>query len=151
MVVELVPVATAVAAAAGAGVDVTDLVLDGDRGRDALPESALRPWGMVYLVVMRVCKIRGGNGVRFFFGGVFSLAGRNCVGRGGGGKRTVVGRAERRRVEFCSQDCAVGRYGILCQVQRVPDEKTRLVRGGEGKMRVVEFRKALNAFLLFVV
>lgn len=27
----------------------------------------------------------------------------------GGGGNTVVGRAERRRVEFSSQDCAVGR------------------------------------------
>lgn len=27
--------------------------------------------------------------------------------------RVVVGRAERRRAEFWSQDCAVGRYGIV--------------------------------------
>lgn len=44
----------------------------------------------------------------------------------GGGEEvgsTVVGRAERRRVEFWSQDCAVGRYGIFSL-------------GAEGKMRV---------------
>lgn len=51
-------------------------------------------------------------------------------GGGGKGGRTVVGRAERRWVEFCSQDCAVGRYGMLCRIQDGWDEKS-VFGGGE--------------------
>ena len=43
-------------------------------------------------------------------GGIVSSFGRFWEGSG---ERTVVGRAESRRVEFSSQDCAVGRYGML--------------------------------------
>lgn len=41
----------------------------------------------------------------------FQLENWGLGGRRGG--HTVVGRAERRRAEFWSQDCAVGRYGIV--------------------------------------
>lgn len=65
---------------------------------------------MEYLVVMRVCQNEGERGAVGFFLSFF-------IGKWGKGERTVVGRAERRRVEFWSQDCAVGRYGILCSIQ----------------------------------
>lgn len=59
---------------------------------------------MLYLVVMRVCLTGKENKlVRGGWGGLV------IEGGGGGGEGTVVGRAERRRVEFSSQDCAVGR------------------------------------------
>lgn len=35
------------------------------------------------------------------------------IGREGRDRRTDVGWAWRRRAEWCSQDCDVGRYGIL--------------------------------------
>ena len=57
---------------------------------------------MVYLVVMRVCKKVGGRTGFSFLHWKVARAGR-----------TVVGRAERRRAEFWSHDCAVGKYGIL--------------------------------------
>lgn len=41
-------------------------------------------------------------------------------------RNTVVGRAESRRVEYSSQDWAVGRYGILYSLSLIEDNVERL-------------------------
>lgn len=73
--------------AAGAGGDAADLGLDWDRGRDALAESELRGWRMVYLVVMRVCKKwEGGLDLVFFIGKWHGQDVQLWGGRRGGGR-----------------------------------------------------------------
>lgn len=82
--------------AVGAEAGVLGFVLDGLAMGSDLVDGREGAWRMVYLVIMRVYFREFGIKMDVV------LEGREI-------SLTVVGRAERRRVEFWSQDCAVGR------------------------------------------